>query len=92
VSDFSKFFKILEALFDTFKLNNRSLDNYFDKGSEKRRTCPKWNYFILKFQFFLLYFLAAIKKIDMDWLSGYSMRNLSKHKVLSPFRYSTCKT
>lgn len=46
---------------------------------------PLWNYFILRFQFFLLYFLAGLKKTDRDWLSGYSVVSLSGHWVFFPF-------
>ncbi|ODM95905.1 Vitamin K-dependent gamma-carboxylase [Orchesella cincta] len=51
---------------------------------------PKWNYFILKFQIFLLYFYAGVKKLfDSDWINGYSMKNLSKHSVFSPLKLVT---
>lgn len=49
-------------------------------------TVPLWNYFILKFQFFALYFLAGLKKSGVEWLSGYAMANLSRHWVFTPFR------
>ncbi|XP_024877987.1 vitamin K-dependent gamma-carboxylase [Temnothorax curvispinosus] len=47
---------------------------------------PYWNYFILKFQFFALYFLAGLKKSGREWLEGYSMMNLSRHWVFYPFK------
>ncbi|KAJ9579946.1 hypothetical protein L9F63_004419, partial [Diploptera punctata] len=47
---------------------------------------PLWNYFILRFQIFILYFYAGLKKIDRDWLEGHSMRNLSHHWVFDPFK------
>ncbi|XP_053994266.1 vitamin K-dependent gamma-carboxylase [Hylaeus volcanicus] len=47
---------------------------------------PLWNYFIVKFQFFALYFLAGLKKSSAEWLSGYAMTNLSRHWVFSPFK------
>ncbi|KAL0099045.1 hypothetical protein PUN28_020235 [Cardiocondyla obscurior] len=47
---------------------------------------PYWNYFILKFQFFALYFLAGLKKSGKEWLEGYSMMNLSRHWVFRPFK------
>ncbi|XP_053673095.1 vitamin K-dependent gamma-carboxylase [Anopheles nili] len=50
------------------------------------QTVPFWNYFILKFQFFVLYFLAGLKKLCHEWLSGYAMTNLSYHWVFFPFR------
>ena len=48
---------------------------------------PFWNYFALRFQIFILYFYAGIKKTEMDWLLGYSMTNLSKKWVFEPFKY-----
>ena len=43
----------------------------------------------LYFQFFLVYFIAGLKKLDMDWMRGYSLsgRELSRHWVFLPFRY-----
>lgn len=53
----------------------------------ERKDVPKWNYFILKFQIFLLYFYAGVKKLtDSDWVNGYSMKNLSRHAVFSPLK------
>ncbi|XP_011302375.1 vitamin K-dependent gamma-carboxylase [Fopius arisanus] len=54
--------------------------------SKKPATVPLWNYFILKFQFFALYFLAGLKKSSREWLEGYSMMNLSEHWVFDPFK------
>ncbi|XP_065076830.1 vitamin K-dependent gamma-carboxylase [Ochlerotatus camptorhynchus] len=61
-----------------------SLDALRDKGLQ--REVPFWNYFILKYQFFILYFLAGLKKMCAEWLSGYAMTNLSYHWVFLPFR------
>ncbi|EDO38994.1 predicted protein [Nematostella vectensis] len=47
---------------------------------------PKWNYFLFRFQVFLVYFYAGIKKLDQDWMTGYSMTGLSKEWVFDPFR------
>ncbi|XP_071455229.1 vitamin K-dependent gamma-carboxylase isoform X2 [Hetaerina americana] len=52
----------------------------------KNAHVPLWNYTILRFQFFILYFIAGLKKLDSEWLGGYSMTNLSKHWVFEPFR------
>ncbi|XP_055604178.1 vitamin K-dependent gamma-carboxylase [Uranotaenia lowii] len=49
---------------------------------------PFWNYFILKYQFFILYFLAGLKKMCPEWLAGYAMTNLSYHWVFTPFRFT----
>lgn len=49
---------------------------------------PFWNYFLLKFQFFVLYFIAGVKKFSPEWLYEwqYSMSNLSQTWVFTPFR------
>ena len=38
------------------------------------------------FQFFLVYFIAGLKKLDLDWVTGYSMNELSRHWVFFPFK------
>lgn len=35
---------------------------------------------------FLVYFYAGLKKLDMDWIAGYSMSGLSRQWVFDPFR------
>ncbi|XP_051155289.1 vitamin K-dependent gamma-carboxylase-like isoform X2 [Leptopilina boulardi] len=60
-----------------------SIDSLMNKNNDGK--IPLWNYFILRFQFFLLYFLAGLKKTDRDWLSGYSVVSLSGHWVFFPF-------
>ncbi|XP_044750429.1 vitamin K-dependent gamma-carboxylase [Coccinella septempunctata] len=62
-----------------------SLDGLFDKRI-RNKPVPNWNYFILKFQFFMLYFLAGIKKSNWEWLEGYAMNNMGNHWVFIPFR------
>ncbi|XP_061396203.1 vitamin K-dependent gamma-carboxylase [Musca vetustissima] len=62
-----------------------SLDKYFNP--EMPTTVPYWNYFLIKFQFFILYMYAGLKKLTAEWLSGYAMSSLSRHWVLSPFRW-----
>lgn len=47
---------------------------------------PFWNYFIIKFQYYILYTLAGIYKLSPEWLSGYSMSQLNYHWVFTPFR------
>ncbi|XP_052859939.1 vitamin K-dependent gamma-carboxylase [Anopheles cruzii] len=61
-----------------------SIDAWRDSASGQ--CVPFWNYFILKFQFFVLYFIAGLKKLCHEWLSGYAMTNLSYHWVFVPFR------
>ncbi|XP_017784728.1 PREDICTED: vitamin K-dependent gamma-carboxylase isoform X2 [Nicrophorus vespilloides] len=60
-----------------------SLDSFL--SNDKTNAVPNWNYFILKFQIFILYFYAGLKKTDMEWLDGYSMANLGHHWIFSPF-------
>ena len=68
------------------KLNYfRSLDVYLNP-SQMKPTVPYWNYFILKYQFFILYFVAGLKKGTAEWLTGYSVQNLSEHWVFNPFK------
>ena len=53
----------------------------------RNKPVPNWNYILVKFQIFLLYFYAGIKKMDPEWLGGYSMKNLGTHRVFTPFKY-----
>lgn len=64
---------------------NSSIDAWCNKLDAK---VPFWNYFLLKFQFFVLYFIAGLKKLSSEWLYEwqYSMTNLSFHWVFAPFR------
>ncbi|XP_065361786.1 vitamin K-dependent gamma-carboxylase [Calliphora vicina] len=62
-----------------------SLDKYLSPNLPS--TVPYWNYFLIKFQFFILYMYAGLKKLTAEWLSGYAMSSLSRHWVLSPFRW-----
>ncbi|KAH8378664.1 hypothetical protein KR009_000540 [Drosophila setifemur] len=61
-----------------------SLDSWLNPRSSLH--IPYWNYFLIKFQFFVLYSYAGLKKFSMEWLSGYAMSNLSQHWVFAPFR------
>lgn len=65
-------------------------NKYFALDARRRKEVkgdvPLWNYAILKFQFFVLYFIAGLKKSGTEWLSGYAMTNLSRHWVFSPFK------
>lgn len=56
--------------------------------SSRIRHChvPLWNYTLLRSQIFLVYFIAGLKKIDKDWIYGYSMHSLSSRWVFDPFR------
>ncbi|KAI9588461.1 vitamin K-dependent gamma-carboxylase [Glossina fuscipes] len=60
-----------------------ALDKYLNPNLPS--TVPYWNYFLIKFQFFILYMYAGLKKFSPEWLAGYAMSSLSHHWVLSPF-------
>ncbi|XP_041976445.1 vitamin K-dependent gamma-carboxylase [Aricia agestis] len=82
----SYLFGLVATLLTTTDAGRRwSLDVYLDP-SKLKRTVPYWNYFVLKYQFFILYFMAGLKKGTAEWLTGYSVQKLSEHWVFSPFR------
>lgn len=62
-----------------------SLDGLLFKKKRHARI-PLWNYGIFRFQIFIVYFIAGLKKLDMDWVSGYSMHSIASHYVFAPFR------
>uniref|UniRef100_A0A7N8X9B8 Gamma-glutamyl carboxylase n=1 Tax=Mastacembelus armatus TaxID=205130 RepID=A0A7N8X9B8_9TELE len=47
---------------------------------------PLWNYTVLRAQIFIVYFIAGIKKLDADWVEGYSMSYLAHHWLFDPFK------
>ncbi|CAN9504915.1 unnamed protein product [Ophioblennius macclurei] len=47
---------------------------------------PLWNYTLLRIQIFIVYFIAGIKKLDADWVEGYSMSYLAHHWLFDPFK------
>lgn len=38
-------------------------------------------------QIFLVYFIAGVKKLDADWVEGYSMSYLAHHWLFDPFKW-----
>ncbi|XP_038609868.1 vitamin K-dependent gamma-carboxylase [Tachyglossus aculeatus] len=57
------------------------------RNSRKRNVhVPLWNYTVLRSQIFIVYFIAGVKKLDADWVGGYSMSSLSRHWLFSPFK------
>lgn len=62
-----------------------SIDGVLDPSINNSHV-PKWSLILLRFQIFILYFLAGIKKLDADWISGYSMKNLSQNWIFTPLR------
>lgn len=47
---------------------------------------PLWNYTMLRTQIFIVYFIAGVKKLDADWVEGYSMKYLAHHWLFDPFK------
>ncbi|XP_068608811.1 vitamin K-dependent gamma-carboxylase [Brachionichthys hirsutus] len=47
---------------------------------------PLWNYTLLRIQIFIVYFIAGVKKLDADWVEGYSMSYLAHHWLFDPFK------
>ncbi|XP_062913193.1 vitamin K-dependent gamma-carboxylase isoform X1 [Mobula hypostoma] len=47
---------------------------------------PLWNYTLLRIQIFIVYFIAGVKKLDADWVEGYSMNQLAQHWLFDPFK------
>lgn len=37
-------------------------------------------------QIFIVYFIAGVKKLDADWVEGYSMGYLAHHWLFDPFK------
>lgn len=35
---------------------------------------------------FIVYFMAGVKKLDADWVEGYSMSYLAHHWLFDPFK------
>ncbi|XP_024943980.1 vitamin K-dependent gamma-carboxylase isoform X2 [Cephus cinctus] len=81
----SYLYGIVSLLFWSTNANRYfSIDSLLTQAQDSR--VPLWNYFILNFQFFALYFLAGLKKSGREWLDGFSMTNLSTHWVFDPFK------
>ncbi|XP_027716258.1 vitamin K-dependent gamma-carboxylase [Vombatus ursinus] len=62
-----------------------SLDG-FRNPSKRNAHVPLWNYTVLRGQIFIVYFIAGVKKLDADWIGGYSMGSLSRHWLFDPFK------
>lgn len=70
----------------------RSLDGFLlqkhHSDASSSSSVPRWNYLLLRIQFFVMYFVAGLKKFEPDWLWGYSMMSLGHHRAFAPFRYA----
>ncbi|KAG9353838.1 hypothetical protein JZ751_011962 [Albula glossodonta] len=62
-----------------------SIDGLWN-GRKKNAHVPLWNYTVLRFQIFIVYFIAGVKKLDSDWVGGYSMHYLAHHWLFDPFK------
>ncbi|KAJ8408631.1 hypothetical protein AAFF_G00252660 [Aldrovandia affinis] len=71
----------------TFMDANRywSIDGLWN-SKKKNAHVPLWNYTVIRAQIFIVYFIAGIKKLDFDWVEGYSMQHLAHHWLFDPFR------
>lgn len=66
-----KFFSIKQII--SKKLNRIETD-----------TIPSWNYFLLRFQVFLAYFIAGIVKLNFDWISTNTFRCVMQYGTEYP--------
>ncbi|KAL7667474.1 hypothetical protein ACOME3_010707 [Neoechinorhynchus agilis] len=81
----SYLYGLIGSMFCLFDANSQwSVDSYLRKY--KNKSVPRWNYFILRSQIFLVYFIAGLKKTETDWLNGYSCSDIFGHWVFTPFR------
>ncbi|PKK17277.1 gamma-glutamyl carboxylase, partial [Columba livia] len=62
-----------------------SMDGLF-RPQKRNAHVPLWNYALLRAQIFIVYFIAGLKKLDADWVGGYSMNSLARHWLFAPFR------
>ncbi|XP_010726197.2 vitamin K-dependent gamma-carboxylase [Meleagris gallopavo] len=62
-----------------------SIDGLF-RPQKRNAHVPLWNYTLLRAQIFIVYFIAGLKKLDADWVGGYSMGSLARHWLFSPFQ------
>ncbi|NXK70182.1 VKGC carboxylase, partial [Sylvietta virens] len=62
-----------------------SVDGLF-RAQKQNAHVPLWNYALLRAQVFIVYFIAGLKKLDADWVGGFSMGTLARHWLFAPFR------
>ncbi|NXR63243.1 VKGC carboxylase, partial [Rhadina sibilatrix] len=62
-----------------------SVDGLF-RPQKRNAHVPLWNYTLLRAQVFIVYFIAGLKKLDADWVGGFSMGTLARHWLFAPFR------
>lgn len=67
-------------------------DNYFSvrhyifkkQNGIQEESIPAWNYSILRFQIFIVYFLAGIVKLNLDWISTNTFRCVMQYGTEYP--------
>ncbi|XP_021340437.1 vitamin K-dependent gamma-carboxylase-like, partial [Mizuhopecten yessoensis] len=52
----------------------------------RNQEIPLWNYAILRFQIFVMYFVAGIQKLNPEWWYGWGCIRLAEHWVFDIFR------
>ncbi|XP_069128480.1 vitamin K-dependent gamma-carboxylase-like [Argopecten irradians] len=52
----------------------------------RNQAVPLWNYTVMRFQVFIVYFFAGIKKLDPEWMYGWSQMHVSGSWVFDIFR------
>jgi len=62
-----------------------SVDGWL-RPSLRNSHIPLYHHALIRTQFFLVYFIAGLKKLDSDWVGGYSMGHLANHWMFSPFK------
>lgn len=84
----TKLSHIINYVFITRVLPWRSVDRWLQRKTQLDgpSLVPRWNYLLLRIQFFIMYFVAGLKKLEPDWLWGYSMMSLGQHHAFAPFR------
>uniref|UniRef100_A0A803WAB3 Vitamin K-dependent gamma-carboxylase n=1 Tax=Ficedula albicollis TaxID=59894 RepID=A0A803WAB3_FICAL len=60
-----------------------SVDGLF-RPRKRNAHVPLWNYALLRAQVFIVYFIAGLKKLDADWVGGFSMGTLARHWLFAP--------
>lgn len=92
---FSMLFKTVLNLFKSSFIDNRDFVWKYISGEQKKKKnrlvlCNLQTvvlHFFYEFQIFTVYFIAGLKKMDTDWVLGYSMHSIASHYVFAPFRY-----
>ncbi|BFZ02576.1 hypothetical protein BsWGS_05615 [Bradybaena similaris] len=82
----SYLFGILAFLFAVTDSNRYGSIDGLLNPKLKNADIPLWNYTLMRAQIFIVYFIAGLKKLNTDWVSGYSMQSLSQHWLFGPIK------